>query len=88
MKRFAAAFAAASAALAASACANINEPLSPLHGQFAETNFEAMVDDPRPVEGDPEPSARVIDAAVDRYQSGDVIPPRTSEAIVRRGSGG
>lgn len=58
--------------LGLSACQSVNQPLSPLHGEASQKNFEAMVDDPRPAEGDPTTDARVVDAAMDRYRSGNV----------------
>ena len=76
------------AMLLASGCTTAREPLSPTLGQAAKANFEAMVDDPRPLEGDPVPDARVIDGAIDRYQQDEVKPPRTSDDYRTTGGSG
>ena len=87
MKRFYTIILGASAGLLVTACANINEPLSPLHGEASEDNFNAMVDDPRPAEGDPSTDARVVDAAIERYRSGNVEVPEDAGDF-RSGGGG
>ncbi len=74
MKRFTVGSAAV-ALLLVTGCADVNQPLSPLFGEATKANFEAMVDDPRPVEGDPVPDAGVIDAAIDRYRQDQVKRP-------------
>ncbi len=87
MKRFAVGIA-ATALLLGTACTGMNEPLSPLQGQAVKANFMEMVDDPRPVEGDPVPDARVIDGAIDRYQQDNVKPPRRPGGYRTNGPGG
>lgn len=74
MRRFTAGISAATLLLV-TGCAGMNEPLSPDFGQSVKANMATMVGDTRILEGDPVPDARVIDRAIDRYQTDNVKQP-------------
>lgn len=88
MKRFYTIILGVATGISLSACASVNEPIAPEFGNSTEQNFHAMVDDPRPAEGDPTTDARVVDSAMDRYRTGSVEEPESAGTFRADGGGG
>ncbi len=60
-------------------CVNLDAPMSPDAGKFAETNFQAQVIDAQPAEGAPEMDAAMSAAAIERYRAGETKTSNESE---------
>ena len=58
--------------VALAGCTNLNDPMSSNEGQVAVKNFAAQVEDPTADKGAPSMSASMSDAAIERYEAGEV----------------
>ena len=63
-------------------CTNLSAQMSVNEGQFQAQNFAAQVEDPTAAEGAPVMSAAMSDAAIARYEAGEVGGEDEGDAAV------